>query len=310
MIKATLGRAQWAADRWPVAGIVEVDVAGQRFRLACDADDNLASALFYQRASEQSELRAWTELLPLDGSTILDVGANTGVYSLLSARLRPESPVIAVEPNPFNLKRLQQNVRLNQVESVEILAEAAASRVGTAALSVPSTDRISDVSSLSLRFSEAHYGIEYRQEVVPVTTIDAIAKRLCDRPVGLIKIDVESYELPVLLGAVETLAAHGPPVLCEVVDPRVFCAVRSGLTPADLPGTREGIETLLAELDYEAFRVTAHGVQKTADLTGGDAGIANFLFIRRGDGREAVPWQDVRTLQRRQDRSSGPTESG
>lgn len=297
VIRAAADGAEWARRRWPVAGNVAVEVCGERLVLASEGDDNLASDLYYRRAWDVFELQAWGALMPRNGSTILDIGANTGVYSLLAGRLRPDAWTIAVEPNPINVERLERNLRINSVKSVEIVPAAASSAPGTASLSVPAIDRISDVSSLSRRFSEAHYGIDYAPIEVPVTTVDAITEGRTGRRVGLIKIDVESHEFPVLKGAIKTLEEHGPPVLCEVVDPEVFCAVRPDIDPSDLPGSRQEVEGFLAELNYQAFRITRHGAQSTSELRGGGTGVENFLFIRDVGGRPTIAWQELSGLQ-------------
>lgn len=48
--------------------------------------------------------------------TILDVGANVGVYSMLMAKAYPESRIMAIEPLPNNLRCLESNLRKNGVE--------------------------------------------------------------------------------------------------------------------------------------------------------------------------------------------------
>src|ERR1700751_5703925 len=52
------------------------------------------------------------------GSVILDVGANFGYYSLkLASALMGEGRVFAFEPSSASFSRLEQNIRLNHLES-------------------------------------------------------------------------------------------------------------------------------------------------------------------------------------------------
>ncbi len=56
-----------------------------------------------------------------DGGIFLDIGANYGVLSLLAAQ-NPKINVFAFEPSPRELKRLYQNLALNQFGNVNVLA--------------------------------------------------------------------------------------------------------------------------------------------------------------------------------------------
>jgi FkbM family methyltransferase len=56
----------------------------------------------------------------------IDVGARVGYFTLLaSRRVRPGGAVLSIEPNPFALDQLRQNVECNDLQNV--LVEHAAS---------------------------------------------------------------------------------------------------------------------------------------------------------------------------------------
>ena len=61
---------------------------------------------------EKTSLRLWKKLVE-DADVIADVGANTGVYSLLSKSLKPGVRVVAFEPIRRVYQKLENNVRLN-----------------------------------------------------------------------------------------------------------------------------------------------------------------------------------------------------
>jgi FkbM family methyltransferase len=111
---------QWIRRQWIAKHptIVDAVIHGIKFRLDIknNATDGkiLTSSKFYDKAEIQA-------LSPQDGpvgrtvGVFLDIGANTGYYSLSLAGLY--SKVIAIEPNPPTLRLLRQNVSLNELES-------------------------------------------------------------------------------------------------------------------------------------------------------------------------------------------------
>jgi FkbM family methyltransferase len=67
-----------------------------------------------------------------DVRLVVDVGANVGYSVVYFARLFPQAKIIAIEPNPINLKVLTRNVELNGLQNrVSILKVAAGISDGT-----------------------------------------------------------------------------------------------------------------------------------------------------------------------------------
>ncbi len=59
------------------------------------------------------------------GDTVVDVGANIGLYTIyLSKAVGPQGMVLAFEPDPENVKLLRENVRLNNCANVKIFPYA------------------------------------------------------------------------------------------------------------------------------------------------------------------------------------------
>src|SRR5258708_2539691 len=160
----------------------------------------------------ESEQRDFICRYAKNGMTVINVGANSGLYTLLASKLvRPEGVVYAFEPSTENYNRLKRNLELNACQNV-----------------VPQQMALSDFKgTLSLRFDpknpqlDGHFYVEKRQvggapentiEVVQCETLDAHLRDV--RPnrslaVDIIVIDVEGAELEVFRGALETFA-HSP----------------------------------------------------------------------------------------------------
>lgn len=137
-----------------------------------------------------------------------DVGANHGQFSLVVSRWLDGTgkKVYAFEPQPTNLKVLQENLKRNNCTNVEVVGLALAARTGKMTL-------YGEEVTASLQSSD-----DDRQEhVVDVETLDAFCDQIGVMP-NIIKIDVEGLELDVLRGGIKTLTQHQENirVICEM----------------------------------------------------------------------------------------------
>lgn len=144
-------------------------------------------------------------------STVIDVGANNGQFSLLSRRLWSDAEIFAIEPNPSSTTRLTRLFRRDS--GIKVFTCAVGSVAGRAHLHVHNE---ADSSSLlrSSPLQESLFGTSEKLSIpVSVRRLDDL-KLFCGNPT-LMKLDVQGYELEVLRGATETLT-HCDYVLVEV----------------------------------------------------------------------------------------------
>ncbi len=297
VIRAAFRAVTKVIGRWPVSGEVRLKLADVELRCFGAADDHILNSLYYGRPWETGSLAAWAALLPKQG-TVVDVGAYTGLYSLIAARAGPACTVVAVEPHPRNAARLLHNLSLNPGAEVEV-AELALSddegREGTTQLTLPARGDISDVASLMRPFSEAHYDLEYGQQQVRCTTLDTLLGSRSSGPLRLLKIDVEGHELAVLRGARKTIERDRPAVICEIVDWEVFTVLRP-LSIERFPSQEGEIEELAEELGYAIYLIGQRGALRVDSVRSSPDGIANYLLLPKASGPHFVPWTDVATL--------------
>ncbi len=130
---------------------------------------------------------------------VVDVGANFGWHAVHAARAPNVEAVVAFEPDPFNAWLLERNLTANAIDKVIVDARAVGAKPGVARLFRYKS------SNLGRHTMVADHGYGSRQ--VPVVDLDAAlsALGLENRPVSVIKIDVEGYEPEVIAGANRTL---------------------------------------------------------------------------------------------------------
>lgn len=218
-----------ACDRWirrhillriRVAGTVPIHIAGLRFRYYAACDDSVADSIFKypENYSEYRELCLFVELAKRPGA-VIDVGAITGLYSIAARLANENNPVIAFEPYQINHERLSKNLEINKLlHGTTLVQKAVGNAEGTISFEVPANDQVCDVSSADLQFTHGFYRkwLDYKTIEVPQTTLTAALKVLNVSDVGLIKIDVENFELPVLEGSLPVLEASKPILMVEM----------------------------------------------------------------------------------------------
>lgn len=159
------------------------------------------------------------------GGLAFDVGAHTG--NRLSTFLDLGARVVAVEPQPELVALLQR--RFGQNPRVRLWAGGLGRSPGEATLM--SSPRTPTVATLSVDFvdragaSEAFRGVRWQPgPTVPVTTLDAL---IAEHGIpDFVKVDVEGFELEVLLGLSQPLPALSFEFVPAVRDVALACMDR------------------------------------------------------------------------------------
>ena len=165
---------------------------------------------------EKISMKYWTELCR-EAKVILDIGANTGVYSLVAKSINPASKVYAFEPLKQMFKKLKFNNDLNRYD-ITIIEKAASDKNGRALIYETGTDH---VAAASLNAEIRHYGNLNIETEIEAVTLDAFIAANNIGKVDLIKIDVECHEPNVLAGYQKYLPIHRPDFLVEVLTDEV-----------------------------------------------------------------------------------------
>ncbi len=148
------------------------------------------------------------------GMTVMDVGANIGVYSVLAAqRVGPTGAVHSFEPTSQSAQQLRRNLELNGLTWVKVNEVAASDRSSRASLYMYDQNAMNSLT--------AQMWVGRPTSIVDVDTVsldDYVLQNAIER-VDLIKLDVEGAELRVVNGARKLFASEpGPVVVCEFAD--------------------------------------------------------------------------------------------
>jgi len=122
-----------------------------------------------------------------EGDTVVDIGANIGLYSLcLAEKVGREGRVFALEPHPGNCRLLRKNLAVNGLENVTIIEKAASDVTGPARLYLANdSDSLHRLHRSSL--------CRHSMEVETIRLDDCFQDT--DDQISLLKLDVEGAEL-------------------------------------------------------------------------------------------------------------------
>lgn len=165
-----------------------IETNNLRLAVPIDLKDPYQIDIFFNDKEELMEPYIISKLLPKNG-IFFDVGANCGWYTRIISIWKPESFILAFEPNKSAFK---------------FLSEFCSSNVLTLPLAV------GDSSSKKVKVNNPFYrqssgsSIKDSKTGINIVRLDDIAEKLKLRP-NIIKIDVEGYETKVLNGASKLL---------------------------------------------------------------------------------------------------------
>jgi FkbM family methyltransferase len=172
------------------------------------------------------------------GDTVLDVGANFGLVSLLMSKLvGPQGQVHAFEPNPMLCRILEATFARNGMINTKLHSYALGASNTQMELQVPQGNF--GAASLVRRTD-----FPVHMHEVPVKKLDEVIAREPISEIALIKLDVEGFELEVLDGGRRVLREIRPRAILFESNEAVFNS--SAPTP---------VMTLLNECEYQFIAI-------------------------------------------------------
>lgn len=199
----------------------------KRLLLFSNPSDDLFGLLRERKIGswEPGSLQTWQEICSRS-RTVVDVGAYSGIYSLLAAKMGV-SNILSVEPNPFSARRLKMNKFINRASRIRILNQPL-SYVSNEELGlyVPQSDspiNRSRYESSGARFVKSDLQeiqiddqLWTRIDIAKTIKLDDLMSQVQSyQEIDGIKIDAEGMELSILKGAHLILSQHRPELIIE-----------------------------------------------------------------------------------------------
>jgi FkbM family methyltransferase len=192
---------------------------------------------------EKISIRLWIELSK-NSNVILDIGANTGIYSLVSKAVNPRSTVFAFEPVKRVYEKLCSNALLNSY-NINCFELALSNNDGEAIIYDTPTPHVYSVA--------VNKNISGLTDTIPTKIhtqkLSTFIKQHNIGAIDLIKIDVETHEPEVLEGMEEYLERYKPTLLIEILNDEV--------------GAK--IQQLIKNIDYVYFNIDEINAPKKVD---------------------------------------------
>lgn len=203
------------------SGECDVVTSGKPFRIILYGDE-IENELFWEGLPgrrERVSMSLWIRLCQ-SARTILDIGANTGVYSLVAAAVNPSAHIYGFEPLRHLFERYERNCQVNGFD-IRPFHTAVSNRTGFGMMRGCVLGGIGQGDG----------------ELVPTSRLDVLMRFNGIDGIDLAKVDVEGHEPEVLEGMGQFLEKCRPTLLIEVL--------------SDSAGER--LERLLGNLGYLYF---------------------------------------------------------
>jgi FkbM family methyltransferase len=183
-----------------ICRIIPPTVEIQGVKLALNQEDAIVSGNLALGCYEVTNLELFASKLK-PGMTVLDVGANIGLYTAVASRIvGPTGRVISIEPDRTNCSFIHRTIELNGSKNVTVVQKAAGNECRESFLYLCDTNKADH---------RTHDPSQQRKRVpVSITTLDALLGDLGVEQVDLMKIDTQGSEAQVFAGMQHTLARN------------------------------------------------------------------------------------------------------
>jgi FkbM family methyltransferase len=181
----------------------------------------------------ERELEFWRQYIQ-PGMSVIDIGANVGVYTFSAARRVGEQGIVyAIEPGSDAVDCLNETCRINQIKNVKVFKNAVGDRYYSAKLVLQAS------SEFNYLATDESIDANTDTESVICVTLDTFRQQAGIDRVDVLKISTEGNELAILIGCEQILTEFAPTIIYNSY-------------------TSKGVDLATAEYlldrDYELFR--------------------------------------------------------
>ena len=184
-------------------GLVELSFKNKLFYMInIENDDAIPLKYLWRNKYENLSLNLWYDMTRKNGF-FFDVGAHTGIYSIIGNLDKNENNIISIEAFYINYSRLLSNFRLNKIKPDKCFLAAASNSEGVGTFKAKTL------------FNHSAGGKLSKEGTLSVSKIKIdnfkLEKKICG-----IKIDTEGLELEVLEGGIVFIEKDKPDIIFEI----------------------------------------------------------------------------------------------
>lgn len=205
-------------QRYPYFGIVDIKIQDiPNFLMLSYNDDFVAKTYFFYGANSYEGLSVYLfSQLAKEAGTVFDVGAYTGLFSLVASCSNAKSKIYAYEPVAAIADRISDNVKLNGVQNISVCAKAVSDSERKQILNMYGYSGSTTGSSIAIKKNKNIF----QSVEVDVVTLDSELDRHADstNELILVKLDTEKDEINALKGSFNLLKKDYVALLVEVLD--------------------------------------------------------------------------------------------
>ena len=166
---------------------------------------------------EGETLRLWYEISKEVNGLVLDIGAYSGIYSLVAASANKQSSIVAFEPHPKNFDLLCKNIQMNECANITSDNRAISNKTGKALFY---NYNVEDVENTGFTLIN-HRHVETESSSISCPTIsfkEYLESNHKEQILSLVKLDIERAELIVLRDGIERIQKDQTIIFCEILD--------------------------------------------------------------------------------------------
>jgi FkbM family methyltransferase len=203
--------------------------------------DFISGSIIFKEAYEPVSLNLALEVLKSSNGCFVDIGANIGLYSTVISNNISGRRVLSIEPERDNYFMLNKNLALNSIKKSDVV---------TLNIAVGSTPNIIQLerpvnnNNGTFRVVVDKGSWEVENNYYPMLDLDTIFKNLNIDHIGLLKIDVEGFEMEVFKGLNWNSAYKPENIIMEFSD----YVSRTGTTS-------NNVMAFLTDKGYKPYRV-------------------------------------------------------
>lgn len=171
----------------------------KKIKLQINIKDPIDKEIFFKNAYEEKQTKYLFNIINIEKPDIfLDVGANSGIYSLRISKLFKNLKIFAFEPIPATYKKLLKNIQLNGLKNIKAYKAGISNSFGEKKMIA--LKRKGYVQSGGFSFNMPKRKIAKDEVIEFHNTIHGDKFLKFKKKKIFIKIDVEGYEENVILG--------------------------------------------------------------------------------------------------------------